>query len=141
MCLQSKSHAQPGSRVMSPDRSQSLAMQAQPAELLCWLAGMAYIILFSKWLLPGDQAADDLTSALYVPAKSRAAGKTAKESGLSGGKVAITGISKQQAPAQPYTPELVVEAGDTIYVTGELATLGFVVNTHTHLGRGGTSNT
>eukprot|EP00878_Enallax_costatus_P023684 GHUV01025215.1.p2 GENE.GHUV01025215.1~~GHUV01025215.1.p2 ORF type:complete len:328 (+),score=77.33 GHUV01025215.1:790-1773(+) len=79
--------------------------------------GMAYIILFSKWLLPGDDAADDLTSALYVPGKSRAAGRTAKDSGLSGGKVAITGINKQQAPAVPYTPDLVIEAGDTIYVT------------------------
>lgn len=80
---------------------------------------MAYILLFSKWLLPGDEAADDLTSALHIPSKSRAAGKTAKDSGLSGGKVAITGISKRHAAAVPYTPDTVIEAGDTVYVTGE----------------------
>jgi hypothetical protein len=46
---------------------------------------MAYILLFSKWLLPGDDAADDLNSALYVTSGSRAAGKTARASGLWGG--------------------------------------------------------
>ena len=79
---------------------------------------MAYILLFSKWVLPGDEAADDLTSALLVPAKSRAAGKTAKESGLSGGKVAITGMSQNHAPAVPYTQDMVINAGDTVFVTG-----------------------
>jgi len=81
-------------------------------------AGMAYIILFSKWLLPGDDAADDLTSGLLVTSGSPVVGKTAKASGLSGGKVAITAISRRGSPAVPYAIDTIVQEGDVIFVTG-----------------------
>jgi hypothetical protein len=80
---------------------------------------MAYIILFSKWLLPGEDAADDLNYGLLVPSTSTLVGKTAKAAGLAGGKLHITGISKGRAPAVPYTPDIVVHEGDTLFVTGE----------------------
>lgn len=81
--------------------------------------GMAYIILFSKWLLPGDDAADDLNSALYVPEGSRTAGKSAKASGLYGGKLQLNAFSRKNAPAVPFSPEVVLQSGDVIYVTGK----------------------
>lgn len=80
--------------------------------------GMAYILLFSKWVLPGDDAADDLNSALYIPKGSRAAGKTAKVSGLAGGKLQLTGLGRNNAPAVPFSPEVELQEGDVVYVTG-----------------------
>jgi hypothetical protein len=80
---------------------------------------MAYIILFSKWLLPGEDAADDLNYGLLVPSSSPLAGKTAKAAGLAGGKLNITGISKgHRAPAVPYTADMIIHEGDTLFVTG-----------------------
>jgi hypothetical protein len=79
---------------------------------------MAYILIFSKWVLPGDDAADDLNSALYVPAGSYAAGKTAKASGLAGGKLQLTALGSNNAPAVPFSPEVELKAGDVVYVTG-----------------------
>jgi hypothetical protein len=79
---------------------------------------MAYIILFSKWLLPGDDAADDLTSGLLVTSGSPVVGKTAKASGLSGGKVAITAISRKGSAAVPYAIDTILQEGDVIFVTG-----------------------
>jgi hypothetical protein len=83
------------------------------------LQGMAYIILFSKWVLPDDDAADDLNSALYVPQASHAAGKSAKASGLHGGKLQLNGFSRKNAPAVPLSSDVVLQAGDVVYVTGE----------------------
>jgi uncharacterized protein with PhoU and TrkA domain len=79
---------------------------------------MAYIILFSKWLLPGDEAVDDLTSGLLVPGHSPVAGRTARDAGLTGGKTVLTAISRGRTPAVPYTPDTVINVGDTIFVTG-----------------------
>jgi hypothetical protein len=79
---------------------------------------MAYIILFSKWLLPGDDAADDLNSALYVPSGSRTAGKSPRVSGLFGGKLQLTAFSRKNAPAVPLSPDVVLQEGDVVYVTG-----------------------
>lgn len=80
---------------------------------------MAYIILFSKWLLPGDDAADDLNSALYVPSGSRTAGKSPRVSGLFGGKLQLTAFSRKNTPAVPLSPDVVLQEGDVVYVTGE----------------------
>lgn len=80
---------------------------------------MAYILLFSKWLLPGDDAADDLNSALYVPQGSYTAGRTAVKSGLYGGKLQLNALSRNNAPAVPFIPEMELQAGDVLYVTGE----------------------
>jgi hypothetical protein len=80
---------------------------------------MAYIILFSKWVLPGDDAADDLNSALYVPQGSHVEGKSAKASGLQGGKLQLNGFSRKNTPAVPFSSDMVLQAGDVIYVTGE----------------------
>ncbi|KAF6235190.1 hypothetical protein COO60DRAFT_1671656 [Scenedesmus sp. NREL 46B-D3] len=83
--------------------------------------GMAYIILFSKWLLPGEDAADDLNYGLLVPRASPLAGKTAKAAGLAGGKLSITGISRgNRAPAVPYTHDMLIREGDTLFVTGSV---------------------
>jgi hypothetical protein len=80
---------------------------------------MAYIILFSKWLLPGEDAADDLNYGLLVAGTSPVAGKTAKAAGLAGGKLNITGISKgHRAPAVPYVHDMIIHEGDTLFVTG-----------------------
>eukprot|EP00879_Flechtneria_rotunda_P025308 GHRR01026886.1.p1 GENE.GHRR01026886.1~~GHRR01026886.1.p1 ORF type:complete len:683 (+),score=201.90 GHRR01026886.1:1107-3155(+) len=81
---------------------------------------MAYILIFSRWLLPGDEMSNDLTSGLLVPAESKVVGKTAKAAGLTDGKVAITAISKGQRPSVQYTPDTVIHAGDTIYVSGSV---------------------
>lgn len=78
--------------------------------------------MFSKWLLPGDDAADDLNSALYVTSASPAAGRTTRESGLSGGKLQLTAFSRNQALAVPISPETVLQTGDVVYVTGGLDT-------------------
>lgn len=80
---------------------------------------MAYIILFSKWLLPGDDAADDLNSALYVPSGSRTVGKSPRDSGLYGGKLQLTAFSRKNTPAVPMSPDVVLQEGDIVYVTGE----------------------
>jgi hypothetical protein len=85
---------------------------------------MAYIILFSKWTLAGDDSADDLNSALYIPQGSRVAGKTAKGSGLDGGKVQLNAFSRNHAPAVPFSVDVELQAGDVVYVTGEQFTLG-----------------
>ncbi|WIA31323.1 hypothetical protein OEZ86_002225 [Tetradesmus obliquus] len=83
--------------------------------------GMAYIILFSKWLLPGEDAADDLNYGLLVPRTSPLVGRTAKAAGLAGGKLTITGISKgHRTPAVPYTPDMIIHEGDTLFVTGSV---------------------
>lgn len=96
-----------------PHRIQSLSRPTPSSS-----TGMAYIILFSKWLLPGDDAADDLNSALYVPNGSYAAGKTAKNSGLYGGKLQLTGLSRNNTPAIPFSPDVQLQTGDVVYVTG-----------------------
>lgn len=81
--------------------------------------GMAYIILFSKWLLPGDDAADDLNYGLLVTKKSSLAGKTAREAGFTGGKVLLNAIAKgRNQPAVPHTVETLIHEGDTLFVTG-----------------------
>jgi hypothetical protein len=80
---------------------------------------MAYVLIFSKWLLPGDDAADDLNSALYVPKGSVAAGKSAKASGLAGGKLLLNALSRNHAPAVPYCAKTELLEGDVLYVTGE----------------------
>lgn len=105
--------------------------------------GMAYIILFSKWLLPGDDAADDLNSALYVPSGSRTAGKSPRVSGLFGGKLQLTAFSRKNAPAVPLSPDVVLQEGDVVYVTGSiLATeqaardYGLVILTSDHDAKG-----
>lgn len=81
---------------------------------------MAYILLFSKWLLPGDDAADDLNSALYVPSSSHSIGRTARVSGLFGGKLQLTGLSRSNTPAVPFSPDVPLQSGDVVYVTGAL---------------------
>lgn len=80
--------------------------------------GMAYILLFSKFLLPGDDAADDLNYGLLVTKKSSLVGQTAKAGGFTGGKVLLNAISKGRQPAVPYAPEALINEGDTLFVTG-----------------------
>ena len=75
---------------------------------------MAYVLIFSKWLLPGDDAADDLNSALYVPKGSVAAGKSAKASGLAGGKLQLNALSRNHAPAVPYSAKTELLEGDVL---------------------------
>lgn len=81
-------------------------------------AGMAYILLFSKWVLPGDDTGDDLNSALFIPQGSRAAGRTARASGLYGGKLQLTALSRNHNPAVPFSPDVELQPQDVVYVTG-----------------------
>jgi di/tricarboxylate transporter len=85
--------------------------------------GMAYILLFSKWLLPNDDqetGRSDMVSGLLVPAKNALVGQLAKGSDLlADGKLKITAVARPGEAAHPVGDNYVIAAGDTLYVVGE----------------------
>jgi di/tricarboxylate transporter len=84
--------------------------------------GMAYILLFSKWLLPGEDSEtgrSDMISGLYVPEESYLVGKLARTSDLcKDGKAKLTAVAAKGHPAHPAPYDYIIQAGDTLYVTG-----------------------
>jgi hypothetical protein len=75
-----------------------------------------------RWLLPGnddDASRQDLVSGLYVPQSSPIVGLDVQQSGvLLEGQLVLQAVAPQGTSALNVPPDYLVQAGDTLYVTG-----------------------
>ncbi|GAX22176.1 hypothetical protein FisN_19Lh236 [Fistulifera solaris] len=99
------------------------------------LVGIAYVLLFSPWLLPGEieQEEEAILLGARVTAWSPAAGRTVQRSGLreTGGIYLVSVLRAETGNVhRAVSRDFVLNAGDTLYFTGLVESFGDFCEEH-----------
>ncbi len=127
MVIDSMAEAGPSTPYMREITMFDLAWIGVPATLI----GLGFIMLFSKWLLPGSVDAEDMAEArrrygaeFTIPAKSSLIGKTLQELGFTN-PVGFQLLSVQRSDgSQPENkPDLRLQVGDVLTFDSDISSL------------------